>query len=564
MNKSKIRIALLTSFLLFGAAASLTGCKMTLGGPLQSEDRNIVSIAVVEGSVPAIVYVNEFDAAGIKIAVKYSDGNTDEIPLTSAMIPEEYRAYLSQPGDVDVTFLFRGQEIVLKLKIAFHYYLVQFLALTTSSTPEIIATESVKKGEGATAPECVKSLAYDHSLYTFTSWNTDFSNIQADLQVNALYSEEAICWVSFYNGANELIKKEFVKTGENAVAPSAEEIAMPGYDFLGWDRAFNAVNADCDVYGIYFKIENAATLLQWDGSIAASYGGGQGTSADPYVIATPAQLAYLQAQSALSSLESLYFVQSIDFNLSGYPWTPLGFSKESSSFAHVFGGHYDGKGHLIKGMTIQGLTTSRGLGFAGASSGTISRLGLENFTIEGTTNTWGAGFGAFVGTISGGSLTDCYAKNGSIKIDLSDSSQASDVGGLIGKSAGSATMSHCFSLQNTLTMNYGSAGGILGIAQSDFTVSSCFVAGLTISAAQAHNVALAVGGNEGATSTKISDVKVASDCSSNQSGSSSGTDGVKISFAELDAASLYSDFSSNWSFANLDYANQVYPQLIPE
>lgn len=256
--RSKLR-TLIMGILVFpaavGFASSLSSCDFVLGGPVQTGERNIVSISTEDPDTTKVVYIGEFDQAGIKLLVVYSDGNSETVPVTESMIPEAYKHYLENPGKVNITILFRGTAVTLKLDVQYRYFLVDFYALVNTSTPEKIATQSVKKGEAAVAPtNYLTSVAYDHTIYTWTGWDVDFSNITSDLTVKATYSEESVHWVSFFNGANTLIKKDYVKDGANAVAPTEEEIAMSGYEFLGWDRAFANITHDIEVYGIYFKI----------------------------------------------------------------------------------------------------------------------------------------------------------------------------------------------------------------------------------------------------------------------------------------------------------------------
>lgn len=60
--------------------------------------------------------------------------------------------------------------------------------------------------------------------------------------------------VEFYNGKQQLIERQFVKSGEDAVAPDASAYAMYGYEFVGWDRLFTDVSEDIKVYSVYSKL----------------------------------------------------------------------------------------------------------------------------------------------------------------------------------------------------------------------------------------------------------------------------------------------------------------------
>ena len=61
--------------------------------------------------------------------------------------------------------------------------------------------------------------------------------------------------VKFFNGLNELVSMQLVKHGEAAEAPAGEAHKIKGYEFLGWDRKFDNVKEDINVFGIYAKVD---------------------------------------------------------------------------------------------------------------------------------------------------------------------------------------------------------------------------------------------------------------------------------------------------------------------
>jgi hypothetical protein len=259
---SKALMTVLAMTMVGGVGLGLTSCGANSDGVVQSSDRNILSITVDETSVPDAIYIGEFNAAGLKLIVTYSDGASETISVTEDMIPEAYKHYIQEVGKWNLTIYYRGVTTTVLLNVQYHYFTVDFYAYKTTNVLEKIATQSILKGQAATAPtDYVVSLPYEHTLYTWSGWDKAFDNVTSDLTVNATYSTETIYWVSFFNGANELIKKQYVKEGGKATAPTAEERAMAGYDFLGWDRAFDNVTKDLSIYGIYFKIEGTTGLV---------------------------------------------------------------------------------------------------------------------------------------------------------------------------------------------------------------------------------------------------------------------------------------------------------------
>ena len=85
----------------------------------------------------------------------------------------------------------------------------------------------------------------------------------------------------------------------------------------------------------------------WDGSIAESFAGGDGSEADPFLIQTAAQLAFLaQEVNAGKDYTGKYVSLACDLDLNDIEWTPIG--NGTSSFSGVF----DGNGHRIVNLKI--------------------------------------------------------------------------------------------------------------------------------------------------------------------------------------------------------------------
>lgn len=63
--------------------------------------------------------------------------------------------------------------------------------------------------------------------------------------------------VYFKDGNGDLIKQYEVREKTASPEPTAQERAMDGYYFVGWDRAFNYIIGDTTIYGIYVKGESS-------------------------------------------------------------------------------------------------------------------------------------------------------------------------------------------------------------------------------------------------------------------------------------------------------------------
>ncbi|MCH8502368.1 MAG: InlB B-repeat-containing protein, partial [Aliidiomarina sp.] len=123
----------------------------------------------------------------------------------------------------------------------------------------VIATETVNWNEGATAP-----ADPERDGYTFTGWSVAFDVITANLDVTAQYNINTFT-VRFLDWDDSVIATETVNWNEGATAPADPTREL--YEFIGWDRAFDAVTSDLDITAQYER--NAfvvtATVITVDG-----------------------------------------------------------------------------------------------------------------------------------------------------------------------------------------------------------------------------------------------------------------------------------------------------------
>ncbi|MBO4250469.1 MAG: BspA family leucine-rich repeat surface protein [Paludibacteraceae bacterium] len=122
--------------------------------------------------------------------------------------------------------------------------------------------------------------------YTFTGWDTDFSNVQSDLTVTAKYKKKIVYYtVTFVDWDDTVLKKEEVAEGEDATPPAAPE--RDGYEFDGWDGNYKNVQSNRTITAKYIKKEQGleepgqtcnsqeptATKLLRDGRLYLLYNG---------------------------------------------------------------------------------------------------------------------------------------------------------------------------------------------------------------------------------------------------------------------------------------------------
>ncbi|MBO6015127.1 MAG: leucine-rich repeat protein, partial [Lachnospiraceae bacterium] len=117
----------------------------------------------------------------------------------------------------------------------------------------ILSQQSVEMGKDAVAPANPVRLGY-----TFVGWKPDFTQIARDMSIYAFYDRtmedlgEIKHTVTFYDWKDEVISKQTVYDGEDAVTPIAPE--RDGYNVVGWRQPYTNVKQDIDVYAEYEKV----------------------------------------------------------------------------------------------------------------------------------------------------------------------------------------------------------------------------------------------------------------------------------------------------------------------
>lgn len=251
---------------------------------------------------------------------------------------------------------------------------------------------------------------------------------------------------------------------------------------------------------------NAFALDVWDGS-SSPWTNGSGTSSDPYLIETAANLAYLaekvnegyQAQG-MEVFAYTYFLMTDDFDLNNINWTPIGnvnINMEGYYFAGVFDGWYHNIDHLriTSSADVCGLFAGLGGTMAppgsGGSAGSIRHLSVTNGNITST----GSGVGGIVGGTGGDSQV--YQCSFSGTISISNGGQFCGAGGIVGAAAENSGVSECsfhgsINASNSSFMGAAGAGGIVGIALDQASISGCYNTGSIIGSALMISVAAGI------------------------------------------------------------------------
>ncbi len=191
---------------------------------------------------------------------------------------------------------------------------------------------------------------------------------------------------------------------------------------------------------------NHKTVSTWDGTYpaantSATYSGGDGTQANPYIIGSATDFAQFAVNTANSFYNDCYFKLDVDINLDNKPWTPT----------QRFRGVFDGQHHKITGLKIS---------VAGDYVGLFSQIdntlptAISNLHVSGNvenTTPYTSGFNT-TGGICGTNyreITNC-SFSGSVR-------GAERVGGIAGACDG-----NIISCKNTASVFGREAGGIAG------------------------------------------------------------------------------------------------------
>jgi hypothetical protein len=252
-----------------------------------------------------------------------------------------------------------------------------------------------------------------------------------------------------------------------------------------------------------------ANASPWNGTVAASFSGGNGSMATPYLIGSGEELAYLTSlanaspQTANANTAGKYYKLTADIDLNGptKSWTPIG-SLVTTAFAGVF----DGDNHIITNIYINNALVNQGLfGYVvGISSANPSAI-VKNVTVGSgsitTTLSYAAGIaarcqyaqitncknaipviglsytGGIVGRADGVSIIENCGNTGAIKSTQGSNSYTAGIAASFQAltSNGASDISYVRSCYNSGAVNAASySGGIIGMGNGYLTIDKCF------------------------------------------------------------------------------------------
>ena len=201
-----------------------------------------------------------------------------------------------------------------------------------------------------------------------------------------------------------------------------------------------------------------AQVDNWDGT-AVQWTHGTGTQADPYLIESAENLAWISemVNNGVTTYEGVYFRMTTDLDMQNIEWVPIGNSETNS-----FRGKFDGDNHFIDNISITGSYDYSGL-FGRTSTGfSCANLGVKTNISSTRSNCGGIAGEAY------GVMENCY-NTGNIF------TTAAYAGGIVGH-LWIGRIEHCHNAGSVSSRQF--AGGIAGTSQSSNNiVKNCYNTG---------------------------------------------------------------------------------------
>ena len=247
--------------------------------------------------------------------------------------------------------------------------------------------------------------------------------------------------------------------------------------------AVSIFDSGCSIFVRTSTAKVAASAPVTCSSSATLFGGGSGTSSDPYAICTATDLDNIR--NYLSS----NFILANDLDLTGvtlYPiprpgvFDPMSGTLPTGGFA----GTFDGNNHTISNWTTSGSSDSM-VGLFGFSSGTIKNLTIKDFSADLRTFNLAGGFqctqfgipcfvyGGLVGFNSGSLSNINLITSKAIQIDAGNTNALMplSIAGLVGFQSGGTLDTITGTVTSGFSVTGFIASGLIGIIQSGSTVS---------------------------------------------------------------------------------------------
>lgn len=250
-------------------------------------------------------------------------------------------------------------------------------------------------------------------------WYTDQEVIECYTFATSAYRPgytPGLCFYLYAAGAGDGIT---LLTEEQMTGPAAKK----NMSDLDWDKVWTVkagktphpkVIVGDPVFNLYDEGEKGRV---WSGKMASKFAGGTGTEADPYIIETPEQMAYLISIGPGETTGKFYKLAADlkvnDTSYSGWQANARPWIISNNDFC----GHFDGDGHVVSGLFFDGSARQVALFPCVGGGAVIEKVGLTKShlvsKIGGTvTETYVASFIGYCRNLRGGEfpvISQCFA-----------------------------------------------------------------------------------------------------------------------------------------------------------
>ena len=492
---SKILMSGVLSILLAIVSIALFSCDD------EDKEKTLVSIEVTTPPSKTTYTLGEqFDPTGMVITATFSDKSTTTVNVTTAMltIPPDFMA-TAGGKTITVAYAYNGvnQTTTFSVTVNPPEVTLQSIAVTTPPTKMTYTVGEAFDTAGMVVTATYSDNSTAPVTITADMLDYDFSTAGEDKTVTVSFTYKEVTRTANVTGI--VVNQKAVSVGAQVgrmtagvagtvtfsvttahIANGAYTVSvanLPTGVTVQGQVTIAADNGTLTLAGSATTTAGAtATLtLTIDGATSTvftltiseatdgDFCGGSGTSADPYLICTPAQLARLaelvNEWETNDDYGDNYYKLTADIDLSEYSaswnggkgWIPIGNRDER------FKGHFDGNNHKVSGLYIN----DNNLNFAGLFGyiigGTVQNLGVEG-KVTGRNEV-----GGVVGYIEGG-ITDCYT-NVTVSGHIF-------VGGVVGYIEGDITNCHA---TGAVILDGSKAGGVAGEVFGN--LSDCYATG---------------------------------------------------------------------------------------
>ena len=341
-----------------------------------------------------------------------------------------------------------------------------------------------------------------------------------------------------YNGTAPIVASYYnlstTKMGDKGRGFAVTTAAMKKQNtFLGWDFE--------NIWGMNANINSGYPYLKLTGEYWCFELEGSGTSRDPYIIYTEAELAAI-ARGEITNNFTAYYQLGDNIVLTSDYWTPIGGNQMPA-----FSGTFDGCGYTISGLGIV-FPAYQYEGLFGTVTGTVKNLRIEGTVSDAYTS------GMLVAYLNGGTV-ECCSSSGSI-------SGQNDIGGLVGYCY-DGTIKNCYSTTNVTNSSTNQADGCGGLVGEQYgyykasSVTSCYATGKVVKTGTS-----GLGGIVGYRHTGYNGTAPVTSSYFNNYTDSSTDKGTVKSTEEMKDRATYSDWDFDEVWGISASKNDGYPYLL--